>query len=259
MTMTSRKAVAAVAVAAMLFTAACSDDSAGGSDGEPTGQSTASTDQSGDEQAAVNEDQLYFYPPVQGAELTISSEPDGGESSVTVVGVDDSGAGQQVRIKQVFATTEGLEIDAAYTAGNDGSLTLDIEMFLMGMSGMAGMEEVAVDFDGDNMVIPSIEAMEAGETTSGSVTMTMSLEGFNIQNETTFTVSGVGYESVTTALGTFDAYVVPVDMQMESTMVGSTEGEIRYWFVPGFGWVKMQAGLPGMTAVSEVTASTVTP
>lgn len=255
MTKTSHKLVAAVAVAATLFTAACSSDDPTPTGGDPI----PATGDPGGEEATTDGDGLYFYPPVEGAELTITSDVDSNESMVTVVGVDDSGDGQTVRINQVFTGTEGLEVEAEYTTGSDGSLILEIDAFLLGTVEMPETGEITTEASGDDMVIPAIEDLEAGETTSGAATITMGNGGFELDIETSFTVSGAGYESVTTALGSFEAYVVDVALTMESDLIGASEGSVRYWFVPGFGWVRQETAIDGLTMVHEVSASTVTP
>ena len=249
--------VAVVAVAATLLTTGCSGDDPDVSGGEPTGPAAA-TGAPGAQEPAVDDDRLHFYPPVAGAQLTITNDVDGSESTVTVVSVQDGSAGQTIQIHQVFAGTDGLEVEAGYTAGTDGSLTLEIEMFLLAMTSVADAEG-AVEASGDDMVIPSIEDLESGATSSGTAEIAMTTNGFEISNETSFTVSGAGYESVTTALGTFEAYVVDVDLSIVSSLGPTAEGTIRYWFVPGFGWVRQETTVNGMTIVNEVSSSTVVP
>jgi len=252
------RAFIAVAVAATLVTAACSSDTPASTDGDQTGQSSTTGPGSG-EQSEIRGDQLYFYPPVEGAELTVITDGDGSQSTVRVVGVEETAAGQIVRVSQSFGDADGLTVEATYTTGRDGSLILEVDSFLLSTTEMPEMDGIATEASGDDMVIPAIEDLEAGKTTSGTAVVTMGMEGFEISNETTFTVSGQGYESVTTALGTFEAYVVDVALTIESNFVGTQEGSIRYWFVPGFGWIRQETSIGGMTIVNEVTASTVTP
>ena len=264
MTMISRMrrvAVLAVATGALAATAACGEDTAAGESPaqEPSAGPTATGDAGGPDDA-VDGDRLYFYPPVSDAVLTISSDAGTPDSTVTVVGVDEGADGQTVRIRQEIPGADQIDIEAAFTAAGDGSLVLEFDMFLLGLTPLLEQaEEMTVTASGDDMVIPAIEDMESGATTEGEAVIEMSVEGFVLRNESAWTVRGSGYESVTTALGTFDAYVVDVDLSLESSMGPSAEGAIRYWFVPGFGWVRQQTTIDDISMTHEISASTVAP
>lgn len=246
--------VGALGVVAVMLTATACDEA---STQDPNSRPTTTDDQStGDTtQDAAQSGDLYFYPPVEGAELTVS-DLGSVESVVTVAGVEDGAAGKTVRIAQVISGEDWFDVEASYTTASDGSLILDVDTFF---AGMVFDQEVTTTASGDDMVIPSIADMEQGATSEGTSVLTLSAGGVEVRNEISFTVSGAGYETITTALGTFETYVVHVDMTMQSSMGVSADGTMRYWFVPGFGWVRQENVIDGETVVQEVTASTVSP
>lgn len=254
-----RRVVAlAVATGALAATAACGDDTPTDEAPapDPTGQPSAASDPG----AEAGGDGLHFYPPVVGAELTISNDAGTPDSTVTVVSVDDGTDGQTVQIQQTVPGADQVEVEAAYTARADGGLVLELDMFLLAVTSLTeGDEDMNVEASGDDMVIPSIEDMESGATTEGAAVINMSMDGFELSNEASWTVAGSGFESVTTPLGTFEAYVVDVDLALQSSLGPSAEGAIRYWFVPGFGWVRQQTTIDDLSMVNEISASTVSP
>jgi hypothetical protein len=143
-------------------------------------------------------------------------------------------------------------VERTFRTGADGSLQISADAF--GAFG-SGFTVTAV---GDDIVIPAIADLEAGNGSSGQTYVEMSGTGMQMRNDVTYTVSGVGAESVTVPAGTVEAYVVEIALEIDSSLTGATTpGSARYWFVPGFGVVKQVTTVLGMALGTELTSSSI--
>lgn len=250
------------AVAAALATTAACDPVA---IEEPTGQPPASGDVTSEEAPGAGETtgdtRLYFFPPVEGAEFTFSNDAGIGDTHFRVVDVEGGPDGQTVRIEYNIPGEADATVEAAYVTPADGGLIMPVSQFFMSMNSASSAfgGQMQLDISGDDLVIPPIEEMEAGATTDGSVAVEMTMEGMSFSSESSFTVRGAGYESVTIPLGTYEAYVVEVDFTMQLEFGPSTDMAIRYWLLPGYGRIRQETTVNGTTTVEELSASTVTP
>lgn len=235
--------------------------SACGGDGDPAGDPATSAPASsptagtgdGETPGDAAADGLYFYPPVEGATLTMANS--GGGASTTEVTVDRvaaEGGGQTVSATETVAGAgEPVEVERIFRTGADGSLTIDAAAF--GASG-AGTEVTAV---GDDVLIPPISELESGSSSTGETFVELAGAGFSGRMDVSYTVTGDGFTSVTVPFGTVDAYVVQLDLDIESSLAGAVDGASTYWIVPGFGVVRQEVTIAGAALVSELTASSV--
>lgn len=254
------------AAAALVTTAACDEATTEDPTGQPTDQSTATDgpateDGSGTEGTATDDTRLYFFPPVEGAEFTFSNDAGIGDMHFRVVDVEGGPDEQTVRIEYTIPGEADATVEAAYVTPADGGLIMPVSQFFMSMNSTSPAfgSQMQLEISGDDLVIPPIEEMEAGATTDGSVTVEMTMEGMSFSSDSSFTVRGAGYESVTVPLGTYDAYVVEVDFTMQLEFGPSTDMAIRYWLLPGYGRIRQETTVNGTTTVEELSASTVTP
>lgn len=243
-----------VAAATLVGVTACDDVPAQDPTTQPTTQPTTADDQG---EQTTSSGALYFYPAVEGAQVTYSNVDDGVESVVTVRDVEENASGTVVRTEQTISGLESFRAEATYTTASDGSLVMSLAEFFAGMDSVVA--DASITTAGDDLVIPSIEDMESGATTEDNATVTISGQGQSVVNDVTFTVSGAGYETITTGLGTFDTYVVDVAMAMRLSIGRDADATIRYWLVPGFGWIRQQNVIEGQTTTLEVTDSTARP
>lgn len=233
-----RRLFALVALATVLVTGGCTAD---------------------DEPSA--DDPLFFLPPVPGAELVYRDAimGDVSDTTMSVVSVDShsDGDGRVVQAEQ-RTVDGGLTAAHQYLTRSDGSLVVDSAAFLVGLVDASGAEGMTVTASGDEVVVPAIVDLEGGASTSGAMTMDLTLGEFRVQNDTTFTITGGGHEQVTVPYGSFEAYRVDVALEMETSLGASATGTMRGWFVPGFAWVRHETHLEGVQVTRELVSSTVT-
>jgi len=243
-----------VAALVTVLTSACSDSS----QPQPSGGGTttgATTTETAAAPGDALEEGLYFYPSVEGATLSYANSGMGaGTTEVTVDSVSSDAQGQTVNVTEVVSGdgTPPVTVERSFRTGADGSLVISADAF-----GAFG-SSFTVTAVGDDILIPGIAELSAGNESSGETFVDMSGSGVEMHNEVTYTVSGVGAESVTVAAGTAEAYVVEIALEITSSLTGTTTpGTARYWFVPGFGLAKQEMNLLSMTLATELTASSV--
>jgi len=242
----------AVAVLGLLVPLAACDgdgDGSGGSTPPPTSPPAPATSAPPDAGAAG--DALYFYPPVEGATLTYAlGGMASGTSEVVVDSVTTGGDGDVVTITEtVNSGGTPVTVERSFTTGPDGGLTVSAAAFA---ASAPGMEVTAT---GDDLTIPPISELEAGGTASGETFVEFSGAGFDGRSDVVYTISGRGFESVTVPAGTVEAYAVELDLQLENSTVGSVEGTMTYWFLPGFGMVRQDFDLGPITGTTELSES----
>jgi hypothetical protein len=245
---------AAAAVLLLLPLTACSGDS------EPSTPSDSGTTTAPVETTAGGPDQaienaLYYYPPVEGATLKYetSGGMGGGTTDVTVNSVTSGGDGREVVVTEVISSTMGepLTVERTLRTGADGSLRMSAGSFFAFGAGFT------VTAEGDDIVIPSVADLEAGEESSGNTFVELSGSGMSMRNDVTYTVTGTGRESVTVPAGTAEAYVVEIQLDISSSIAGAQTGSARYWFVPGFGLVRQEFAVTVMSGTTELVSSSV--
>lgn len=197
---------------------------------------------------------LYFYPPVEGATLNYTNSGfDSSTTEVTVDSVTSGPDGQTVVVTEVISASMGepVTVERTLHTGPDGSLSINAGAFGAFGSGFS------VTAEGEDIVIPPIADLESGEVASGETFVEVAGPGLTMRNEMAYEVTGVGSESVTVPLGTVQAYVIDVELDITSSVAGATTGSGRYWFVPGFGLVKQEFTILALTGTTELTASSV--
>jgi hypothetical protein len=250
----SWRAVSSAAVAAVLALVsltACSKDSESSTSPDSSAPTTPAETTGAPEQSI--DDSLYFYPPVEGA--TLRYEVGGlapGTVDVTVNSVTSGADGQTVAATQVVtAQGESVTVEQTVRTGADGSLSLDAATFFASGTGFT------VTGVGDAIVIPPVADLEAGRESSGSTFVEMESAGLSMRNDVTYTVRGAGYESVTVPAGTTEAYVVEIQLDITSSVVGAQSGSGRYWLVPGFGLVRQEFAIAMINNSMELVSSSV--
>mgnify|MGYP006976742325 CR=1 FL=1 len=244
---------AAVAAAlALIPLTACSSDS------EPsptTGTTTAPVETTTEDAGQAIENGLYYYPPVEGATLRYQNSGGTGASTldVTVTSVTSSGDGQTVAVTEVVGSDAGqpVTIERTLQTGADGSLRLNAGTF-----GAFG-PNFEVTAEGDDIVIPSVADLQAGKQSSGSTFVEMSGSGMTMRTDMTYTVTGVGWESVTVPAGTVEAYLVEIQFEGTNSVMGAVTARGRYWFVPEFGLVRQEFSIAMMSGTTELVSSSV--
>lgn len=214
------------------------------------------TADTGDEPDVADDDALYLFPPVEGAQLSIEdSGAISGTTEVTVVTVAESGDGVTVTTSEVVTGEVGepVTIERSATTSPDGGLSLSAAGFV---AQGAGFEVTAT---GDDVVIPPVSALAGGESSTGSTFVEFSGSGIDGRSDVTYTVTGQGTEAVTTPLGTFDVQIVVLELTISSSLAGEQSGTVRYSFLPGFGSVRTETNIAGFAITSTVVASTVAP
>jgi hypothetical protein len=252
-----RRAVSAVAVAAVLVLvplAACSKNAEPSSPTD-SGTTSAPVETTTDAPRAGIDNGLYYYPPVEGASLSYQNSGGAGASrlDVTVTSVTSSADGQTVVVTEVISsdTGEPVTVERTLHTGSDGSLRMNAGAF-----GAFG-PNFQVTAEGDDVLIPSVADLEAGQESSGNTFVELSGSGLTMRNDVTYTVRGAGRESVTVPAGTADAYVVEIQFDVASSLAGAVTGLGRYWFVPEFGLVRQEFTVAVTSGTTELVSSSV--
>jgi hypothetical protein len=200
--------------------------------------------------AAPADSGLYFYPPVKGAtlEYTLGGVVSG-TTSVTVDSVTDGAGGRTVTV-----TEKGTAPAAKreFVTRSDGGLTVDVGAFAASAAGFT------VEGSGEDVTVPPVADLEAGKKGTGRTAIEVSGPGVDGGSQpVTYTVSSTGTESVTVPAGTAEAYVVTLDLDLGTGFAGVTEASGRFWLKPGFGLVKQEVTISGLTLTSELAKTTV--
>lgn len=231
--------------------AAACDQDGDGSDGSapaPTGPPADATSAPADDAPAGQA--LYFYPPVEGATLTYTS-PDV-TSEVAVDSVTSGNGGVVVTATETAAGDGGpVTVDRTFTTGPDGSLSIGASTFAAAAPG------IEVTGTGPDVTFPSISALESGDTATGETFVEFTGPIIGGRSDVTYTVSGRGFESVTTPAGSAQAYVVELAMEVEHSTFGSVQGQMVFWFAPGFGLLRQEVDLEPTSTTIELTQSSV--
>ncbi|BCB91661.1 hypothetical protein [Phytohabitans suffuscus] len=192
---------------------------------------------------------LYFYPPVEGAtlEYTLGGIVTG-TNSVTVDSVTGRAGGQVVTVTEKGS---GAAAEREFVTGADGGLTVDIGAFGASAAGLT------VKGTGDDVAVPPVADLDAGRKGTGSTAVEVSGPGLEGEHKVTYTVTGTGTEPVTVPAGTTQAYAVTLDLDLGEGFAGVTEASGRFWLKPGFGLVKQEITIAGLTLTSELAKSSV--
>lgn len=257
------------AIALLLVAGACSsDDDSSAEDGGDTttteaaaettisADETTTTEDESDDTASIDRSTaLFMAPPESGAELTVEETgPVAATTVVTIGSVDESDAGITVETSEVVTSgSESVTVERSYTTARDGSLSISAAGFFASGTGFE------VTATGDDIRIPSVAELSAGEASTGTTFVELNASGIDARNDVSYTVAGAGTESVTTPLGTFDAQIVTIDLTISSSIAGDQTGTVRYAFLPGFGVLQTDVAIAGFAFSSTVTSSSVSP
>jgi hypothetical protein len=193
---------------------------------------------------------LYFYPPVEGAtlEYTLGGVVSG-TTSVTVDAVTDGAGGREVTV-----TEKGTAPAAKreFVTRPDGGLVVDIGAFAASAAGFT------VEGAGEDVTVPPVADLEAGRKGTGRTAVEVSGPGLDGRSQpVTYTVGSAGTEAVTVPAGTTEAYAITLDLDLGAGFAGVTEASGTFWLKPGFGLVKQQVTISGLTLTSELAKSSV--
>jgi hypothetical protein len=200
--------------------------------------------------AAPADTGLYFYPPVEGATLEYKlGGVVSGTTSVTVDSVTEGSGGRTVTV-----TEKGTAPAAKreFVTRADGGLTIDIGAFAASAAGFT------VEGAGEDVTVPPVADLEAGKKGTGRTAVEVSGPGLDGKSQSVkYTVTGAGTESVTVPAGTAEAYAVTLDLDLGAGFAGVTEASGKFWLKPGFGLVKQEITISGLTLTSELAQSSV--
>lgn len=192
---------------------------------------------------------LYFYPPVEGAtlEYTLGGLVTG-TNSVTVDSVKEDGSGRTVTVTEKGS---GPAAERRFVTGPDGGLTVDVGAFGASAAG------VTVRGSGEDVRVPPVADLDAGKKGSGRTAIEVSGAGAAGEHQVTYTVSGAGTEPVTVPAGTTEAYAMTLDLDLGEGFAGITSATGKFWLKPGFGLVKQEITIGGLTLTAELAKSSV--
>jgi hypothetical protein len=199
--------------------------------------------------AAPADTGLYFYPPVRGAtlEYTLGGVVSG-TNSVTVDRVASGSAGRTVTVTEKGS---GPAARRTFVTRPDGGLTVDIGAFGASAAGLT------VRGSGDDVSVPPVADLDAGKQATGRTSVEVSGPGLDGERQVAYTVTGAGTESVTVPAGTTEAYAVTLDLDLGEGFAGVTEASGKFWLKPGFGLVKQEVTISGLTLTTELAKSSV--
>jgi hypothetical protein len=193
---------------------------------------------------------LYFYPPVEGAKLEYGLG--GVVSGTTSVTVDSVTEGAQGKTVTVTEKGNGAAVEREFVTRPDGGLTVDIGTFGASAAGFS------VEGSGEDLAVPPVADLEAGKKGTGRTAVEVSGPGVDGRSQpVTYTVTGTGAESVTVPAGTAEAYTVNLDLDLGAGFAGVTEASGKFWLKPGFGLVKQEITISGLTLTMELASSSV--
>lgn len=192
---------------------------------------------------------LYFYPPVEGAtlEYTLGGVVSG-TNSVTVDSVAEGADGRTVTVTEKGS---GPAAERRFVTRSDGGLTVDVGAFGASAAGLT------VKGTGDDVAVPPIADLDAGEKGTGRTSVEVSGPGLEGERQVTYTVTGAGAEPVTVPAGTTEAYAITLDLDLGEGFAGVTTASGKFWLKPGFGLVKQEVTISGLTLTTELAKSSV--
>ncbi|BCB77411.1 hypothetical protein GCM10022251_70820 [Phytohabitans flavus] len=221
-------------------------DSAG--DPAPAGNQPAAT--TGPPSVAAPADTgLYFYPPVEGA--TLEYTLGGVVTGTNTVTVDKVAEGPDGRTVTVTEKGSGAAAERKFVTEAGGGLSVDIGAFGASAAGLS------VKGTGEDVAVPPVADLEAGKKGTGRTAVEVSGPGLEGEHQVTYTVTGTGSESVTVPAGTTEAYAVKLDLDLGEGFAGVTKASGTFWLKPGFGLVKQEIVIAGLTLTTELAKSSV--
>ncbi|MDQ7906401.1 hypothetical protein RB614_17950 [Phytohabitans sp. ZYX-F-186] len=192
---------------------------------------------------------LYFYPPVEGA--TLEYALGGVVSGTNAVTVDRVTDGADGRVVTVTEKGSGAAAEREFVTGPAGGLAVDIGAFGASAAGLT------VRGTGEDVVVPPVADLAAGKKGTGSTSVEVTGPGLEGEHKVTYTVTGAGIETVTVPAGTAEAYAISLDLDLGEGFAGVTEASGRFWLKPGFGLVKQEVTISGLTLTTELAKSSV--
>ncbi|GAA4450005.1 TapB family protein [Phytohabitans houttuyneae] len=199
--------------------------------------------------AAPADTGLYFYPPVEGAtlEYTLGGLVTG-TNSVTVDSVTDGEGGRTVTVTEKGS---GPAAERTFVTRRDGGLIVDVGAFGASAAGLT------VKGSGEDVAVPPVADLDAGKKGTGRTSVEVSGPGLAGEHQVSYTVTGTGTESVTVPAGTTEAYAITLDLDLGKGFAGVTTASGTFWLKPGFGLVKQEVTISGLTLTAELAKSSV--
>lgn len=230
----------------------------GPSDGQPDAgrDSSASADPTASTAGVVHRSSgLYMYPRVKGAVLSYHNSLVDTRTTYTVTDVSADAAGERVRVNE--STTVGgqtTSVVRSYLTTAAGGLRIDPT------AGLASSPGYKLVDRGEDYVVPPIAELEAGKTSTGKTFTKFTINGQAGRVDTTYSIKGVGYRTVSVPAATVQAYGVALtSTSVTSELVGpkipDVTGTVTYWILPGFGAVKQEHDLSGLILTVDLIAS----
>jgi hypothetical protein len=118
-----------------------------------------------------------------------------------------------------------------YIFGSDGSITYPLGLSQQG-SGLT--------VSGNGVVWPPASVIDSGKPSESSLKISLKAAGQTISSTAHITVQGAGTQAVTVPAGTYQATVVLMTEKI-SVMSTTVTEQLKMWFAPGVGPVKVEA------------------
>ncbi len=203
-----------------------------------------------------------YYPMTEGATFQYTNYNKKGKTEgiadYKVTEVSDVGGATQATMSIALRDEKGKEI---YTSGYsfscaDNKVRIDYES-LLPESMIEQMGDMEMEITGTDIELPN--DLTVGESLAdANVTMIMSMAGMNMKTTVNIINRKVEKrETVTTAAGTFDCYVIYSDSQTETMGMNRTFPS-RLWLAEGVGMIKQETyknngDLMGKTELTSFT------
>lgn len=249
-----RSLSAGVALAALALLAGCT---AG-----PTADSTSAPEPSATAGAGEYENISPYYPVALGNTWVYrmtNPEPVGVViETEKMTAVTPDGDDVRVTIERSFHYENGSSPDFTdsvdYIFHADGSLSVPYQS-LPDTSG------AQVEIENGEMVWPTTAEFEAGTPKTGTINVTVTVDGSAFEQVITFSITGQGVESVTVPAGTFEARKLLQAMRVTIPSAGMTDLPIdsTVWLAEGIGQVRSEvpdllgSGSPIVVELMEFT------
>ncbi len=185
-----------------------------------------------------------YYPMNEGASFQYTSFNKKGKTEgiadYKVTDVSTNGGATQATMNIELKDEKGKEVyNTSYTFScSDNKVTIDYES-LLNEEMMKQMGDMEMEITGTDIEIPN--DLNVGESLpDANVTMTMNMAGMKMKtvvNQINRKVERK--ETITTAAGSFDCYVVYSESQMETMGMGGTYPS-RLWLAEGAGMIKQE-------------------
>lgn len=229
----------------LLPTPAVSDSGGGDSTGAPTPETGGYVSQTACDHP--------YLPMRQGTSWSYSS--DYGSQSWAVTSVSGDLASATATMQMTFQ--EGT-IEYTWNCGSDGVVSFDFGT--MGLTTGAGIGDITITSN-SGTILPPPDQLVPGATWSNNFTeeVTSGAAGvdFNLTMDVSETYTATGFETISTAAGTFDALRIDGSGTFATTsdLTGSitTTAQFTYWLAPGVGFVRFETTSEGVSSVTELT------